>query len=71
MSPVRLADLDSDHDGPRNPACSQDDQDRVLLDRTCKPTHPGVGRQWAIGDKVNEPVAIVGIGKSMSQSLFS
>ena len=69
MSPVRLADFDSDCDGPESPSYSQDDKDRMLRDWTWESTYPRIDGEWAIGDEVNEPVAIIGIGKSMSQPL--
>ena len=67
MSPVRLADFDSHRDGSESPSYSQDDNDRMLRDWTWQSTYPRIDGEWAIGDEVNEPVAIVGIGKSMSQ----
>ena len=69
MSPVRLADFDFDRDGSESPSYSPEDKDRMLHDWTWESTYPRIDGEWAIGDEVNEPVAIVGIGKSRSQSL--
>ena len=66
MSPIRLADLDSDSDRPDSPSLSQDGSEPMLHDRPCGSTYPRTDGKWAIGDEVNEPVAIVGIGISMS-----
>lgn len=68
MSPIRLADLDSGSNGPEIPSFSQDENDRFLRDSTWESTYPRIDGEWAIGDEVNEPVAIVGIGTSMSPS---
>lgn len=69
MSPVRLADVGSDREGLESPSYSQDDNDRMSRDRLWESTYPRIDGEWAIGDEVNEPVAIVGIGKSVSQPL--
>ena len=69
MSPVRLADFDSDREYPDSPLYSGDEKDRMLRHCTCESTHLRINEERAIGDKFNEPVAIVGIGKSMSPSL--
>lgn len=66
MSPIRLADLDSDSDRSDSPSFSQDDNEPMLHNRPGGPTYPRSDGKWAIGDEVNEPVAIVGIGTSMS-----
>lgn len=65
MSPIRLADVGSDRDGPESSSYSQDDIDRMSRDGPWESTYPRVDGEWAIGDEVNEPIAIVGIGKSM------
>lgn len=70
MSPIRLADFDSDSDDPEGSSSSQDnDNDRMLRDYSpFESTYPRIDGEWAIGDEVNEPVAIVGIGTSMCLS---
>lgn len=65
MSPIRLADFDSGSDSSE----SQDENDRALHDWTWESTYPRIDGEWAIGDEVNEPVAIVGIGTSISRPL--
>ena len=69
MSPIRLADIDSDRDGPDSPLWSGDEDDRMLRHCTQESTRPKIGREQPIDDIFNEPVAIVGIGKLMSPAL--
>lgn len=70
MSPIRLADFDSDSDDSEGQSISQDENDRMLRESTWSSTYPRIDGEWAIGDEVNEPVAIVGIGISVSPPLF-
>lgn len=69
MSPIRLADFDSDSDDSEGQSVSQDDNDRMLRESTWESTYPRIDGEWATGDEVNEPVAIVGIGTSVSPPL--
>ena len=70
MSPIRLADFDSDIYDSGSQSVSQDENDRMLRESTWLSTYPRIDGEWATGDKVNEPVAIVGIGTSVSPPLF-
>lgn len=56
MSPGIALDVEFDSDGPGSLLCSQTN------DSTSESSYPGPDRKWAIGDDVNEPIAIVGIG---------
>lgn len=56
MSLGTLVDFESDSNGPEIPSSSQDDES------TWESTYPRIDGEWAIGDEINEPVAIVGIG---------
>ena len=69
MSPIRLADLDSDHDDPDSPLYSGDENDRMLRHGKQESTQPKISGKQAIGEKFNEPVAIVGISKLISPAL--
>ena len=69
MSPIRLADFDSDRDGPDSPSYSGDENDRMLRQCAQESTHPKISGEQAIGERFNEPVAIVGIGKLISPAL--
>lgn len=62
MSPIRLADYDSDSDS--SDGLNENENQGVYNspDSTCESTYPRIDGEWAIGDEVNEPVAIVGIG---------
>ena len=71
MSPIRLADFDSDSDRSESPSFSQDDSEFMGRDCFCGPTYPRTDGKWAIDDEVNEPVVIVGIDISTSLSLFT
>ncbi len=62
MSPIRLADVDSDNDGSEAWSYSHDGSQDGLHGRSRESTYPRIDGEWAIGDEVNEPVAIVGIG---------
>ena len=69
MSPIRLADSDSDRDGPDSPLWSGDEDDRMLRHCTRESTRPKISGEQPIDNRINEPVAIVGIGKLMSPAL--
>ncbi len=67
MSPVRLADFDSKSVGSEGSSVSQVEGDP---NSNWGSTYPRTDGKWAIGDEVNEPVAIVGIGTSIIRPLF-
>ena len=69
MSPIRLADFDFDHGGPDSPSYSGDENDRMLRQSTQESTRPEISGEQAVGGRLNEPVAIVGIGKLMLPAL--
>lgn len=56
MSPGIALDVEFDSDGPGSLLCSQTD------DSTSESTYSRPDRKWPIGDEINEPIAIVGIG---------
>ena len=62
MSSIKLADLDSGR-GPLDSPSYSDEPDRVSS------TYAKINGERDIGDKFNEPIAIVGIGISMFSPL--
>ena len=69
MAPIALADVYSENDRPESPTLPQDHKDPMILGRESDSTNSKKHGTWAIDDEANEPVAIVGIGKSMSPPL--
>ena len=69
MSPIKLADFDSGRGYPDSPSYSGDEDDSISRQCTCKSTYAKVNGEQDTGDKVNEPIAIVGIGKLLSSPL--